>query len=523
MVLQLADLSRNHPYNPFWAQQSDLRGALSFPLKTARTIVIGQSEPLVNKILSILSYFIRCGQVAIKNQDLEILDNEEEIITEIMERRQRESDDETDFYNKIREFNQSKSFGDSTSGSSSTLCKSKTVLSLKTFSINNEDMGNMPENDESNEYCCFENTLSNKINDVHQNMLSTGEKVSGLRKTKSFVKLKDSSCLNNSTNFINEEMYEKNLQLGAFKGSNNSLSQSKSSILSELEGKIRLFSENNSKKSLKVNLEKQLSSVDFKNVLNKNKNELSNFEDKSHSFLKQNLLQSGVTKEKDERVFFVLGENEKLIDIKNHDRINYEDWNDNNTKKSINNPLILVDDLHVGNTIYDTNLNYLEERKKTEFIGGNVDSRIIIVRSTPINIEGNRNLKVDHEPFPRCLSVPEVVLATENVRMRRSKDAVELIRRWFSDSEIVSRENKHLDNLPSNVSDKMNKISIIESDSECFRTSEVIDKPRTKCFSNLLNESDMLSCSIEQDINSKSVRMDKVEDMLGIVELPLVR
>lgn len=42
---------------------SDLYGAIGFPLKLARTVVVGQKADLVKKILYILSYFIRCSDV----------------------------------------------------------------------------------------------------------------------------------------------------------------------------------------------------------------------------------------------------------------------------------------------------------------------------------------------------------------------------------------------------------------------------------------------------------------------------
>ena len=80
VCLQLSDLSKAHPYNPLWAQLSDLRGAIGYPLKVARTIVVGQSEVLVSKMLSMLSYFIRCGQVSVVHQEKQQLDNEEEMI-----------------------------------------------------------------------------------------------------------------------------------------------------------------------------------------------------------------------------------------------------------------------------------------------------------------------------------------------------------------------------------------------------------------------------------------------------------
>ncbi|XP_069674233.1 folliculin-interacting protein 2 [Periplaneta americana] len=63
---QLLDaLSKSHPYNPLWAQLGELYGALGFPTKIAKTIVTTNTKKLelINKILSSLTYFIRCTEV----------------------------------------------------------------------------------------------------------------------------------------------------------------------------------------------------------------------------------------------------------------------------------------------------------------------------------------------------------------------------------------------------------------------------------------------------------------------------
>ncbi|XP_031574334.1 folliculin-interacting protein 1-like [Actinia tenebrosa] len=56
-------LAQSHPYNPLWAQLSDLYGAIGYPLKLARTVVVGKNAKLVGQVLQILSYFIRCTEV----------------------------------------------------------------------------------------------------------------------------------------------------------------------------------------------------------------------------------------------------------------------------------------------------------------------------------------------------------------------------------------------------------------------------------------------------------------------------
>lgn len=46
---------------------SDLYGAIGFPLKLARTVVIGKNSKLVGQLLSLISYFIRCTEVVDHN------------------------------------------------------------------------------------------------------------------------------------------------------------------------------------------------------------------------------------------------------------------------------------------------------------------------------------------------------------------------------------------------------------------------------------------------------------------------
>ncbi|PFX15192.1 Folliculin-interacting protein 1 [Stylophora pistillata] len=56
-------LAQSHPYNPLWAQLGDLYGAVGFPLRVTRTVVVGKDSKIVSKVLNILSYFIRCTEV----------------------------------------------------------------------------------------------------------------------------------------------------------------------------------------------------------------------------------------------------------------------------------------------------------------------------------------------------------------------------------------------------------------------------------------------------------------------------
>ena len=54
-------LEKTNPYNPLWAQLGDLHGAVNQPLRLVRTVVVGKDKELVERLLTLLSYFIRCS------------------------------------------------------------------------------------------------------------------------------------------------------------------------------------------------------------------------------------------------------------------------------------------------------------------------------------------------------------------------------------------------------------------------------------------------------------------------------
>lgn len=56
-------LAKSHPYNPLWAQLSDMYGAIGFPPRLARTIVTGKKADIIYKFLFVLTYFIRCSEI----------------------------------------------------------------------------------------------------------------------------------------------------------------------------------------------------------------------------------------------------------------------------------------------------------------------------------------------------------------------------------------------------------------------------------------------------------------------------
>ncbi|TDG52566.1 hypothetical protein AWZ03_000799 [Drosophila navojoa] len=68
---KLLQVSQKHPYNALWAQLGDLYGAIGMPPRLARTIICGSEKMWVEKLLNVLTYFIRCSEVrrAAKRED----------------------------------------------------------------------------------------------------------------------------------------------------------------------------------------------------------------------------------------------------------------------------------------------------------------------------------------------------------------------------------------------------------------------------------------------------------------------
>lgn len=63
---QVERLSESHPYNAVWAQLCELSGAVGYPPRAARTLLVGSNASLLSQLLTILSYIIRCSQVGYK-------------------------------------------------------------------------------------------------------------------------------------------------------------------------------------------------------------------------------------------------------------------------------------------------------------------------------------------------------------------------------------------------------------------------------------------------------------------------
>lgn len=78
----MSEISRFHPYNVLWAQMSDLYGAIGSPPKVSKTVVCGTEEPLIGKVLNVLTYFIRCGQI---ERDIRAEVFEKQVIDDILD------------------------------------------------------------------------------------------------------------------------------------------------------------------------------------------------------------------------------------------------------------------------------------------------------------------------------------------------------------------------------------------------------------------------------------------------------
>ncbi|XP_049541306.1 uncharacterized protein LOC125954771 isoform X1 [Anopheles darlingi] len=62
---RMTEITANHPYSVLWAQLGDLYGAVGYPTKLSKTIICGSGQlgNMLDKILNVLSYFIRCSEI----------------------------------------------------------------------------------------------------------------------------------------------------------------------------------------------------------------------------------------------------------------------------------------------------------------------------------------------------------------------------------------------------------------------------------------------------------------------------
>ncbi|KAG5676375.1 hypothetical protein PVAND_006216 [Polypedilum vanderplanki] len=76
--LKLSEISKIFPYNSLWAQLGDLYGAITNPIKLSKTIICGNEAHVktIEKILNVLTYFIRCSEIR-RNTHTKVFDKDE--------------------------------------------------------------------------------------------------------------------------------------------------------------------------------------------------------------------------------------------------------------------------------------------------------------------------------------------------------------------------------------------------------------------------------------------------------------
>jgi hypothetical protein len=76
--LKLSEISKIYPYNALWAQLGDLYGAITNPIKLSKTIICGNEANVrtIEKLLNILTYFIRCSEIR-RNSHTKVFDKDE--------------------------------------------------------------------------------------------------------------------------------------------------------------------------------------------------------------------------------------------------------------------------------------------------------------------------------------------------------------------------------------------------------------------------------------------------------------
>lgn len=72
---KMSEISKFHPYNALWAQLGDLYGSIGNPSKISKTIVCGNHRLAISKVLNILTYFVRCGEIC-REQKTEVIDKD---------------------------------------------------------------------------------------------------------------------------------------------------------------------------------------------------------------------------------------------------------------------------------------------------------------------------------------------------------------------------------------------------------------------------------------------------------------
>ncbi|XP_075232420.1 folliculin-interacting protein 1 [Lycorma delicatula] len=545
----LSALSQSHPYNPLWAQLSDLQGALGFPPKVVKTIIIGQSEVLISKVLSVLSYFIRCGQIFYTPEERLEDPSEDCLLEAIINSKLNPSENEISNKNDLVDIQQQDSQTIMCHSTNTSLSKRKNFCHLNSLNETNNSSESDLKNYELNLTC---NNRPSNLNSVKSGNLNNN-----LLKSPGLKQTTDAKLKKHCNNIIIDKIYENDLNPDVISDKVTKLCRvPKSAVLYHLEDDVEknqavekgvaVFEKNNHSfvnYPKRIESEKQMASVDIKNHIN---NRLFK-KDEKVSFFNEDILADKNNEKTDKcnsNVIFVLGENEELVglnnNINNGDNNKLENLNnDDNVDLNIITPKICVDnyndDVDKSQSCISQNktvLNNIDdgERSKTTYIDKNdnnckktglVDeecnsrSKILVFKSTPIDLlqDCNKLSPSISSPPQRCLSIPdEAMLVTDEIKEKRSRETIEIIRRWLSDSEIYS--DKHKQFLKHSNSATINKGNIAKTKN----SSEIINNVITDRTSDnntvdliLPNNSDCDLCArtTAEAENSDSVEVEK--------------
>lgn len=131
------------PYNALWAQLTDLCGSIGFPPRSARTIIAGSKNvQFITRLLAVLTYFVRCGDVRkndFKYEDC-LLKEPKFIDVQNVEQSGKKCDVKECSNLKVPSFNNSNSNGSDITLTASDLSLKKTATLMNLRSLSGPDL-----------------------------------------------------------------------------------------------------------------------------------------------------------------------------------------------------------------------------------------------------------------------------------------------------------------------------------------------------------------------------------------------
>ena len=131
------------PYNALWAQLTDLCGSIGFPPRSARTIIAGSKNvQFINRLLAVLTYFVRCGDVRkndFKYEDC-LLKEPKFVDVQNVEQSRTKYDVKECSNLKVPSFNNSNSNGSDSTLTASDLSIKKTATLMNLRSLSSSDL-----------------------------------------------------------------------------------------------------------------------------------------------------------------------------------------------------------------------------------------------------------------------------------------------------------------------------------------------------------------------------------------------